>query len=218
MEQMVLASPTLLARLELLPAEKMLAAIDPGYQALEVASRLDTHLVNGHLHFVQYNADSPTGAGYADALAELFYDLPPMKEFRKRYTLTRTGSRKHLLQALLKSYKQFGGVSKPNIAIVEFRPNYHSGHSEYELFRDFFRDEGYQVEIVSPEHLEYRNGVLRKGSFEINLVYRRFGVQDFLIRFDLTHPLVRAYGDHAVCVANSFRSELAHRKPLFGLL
>src|ERR1035438_1922490 len=32
MEQMVLASPALLARLDLLPAEKMLAAIDPGYQ------------------------------------------------------------------------------------------------------------------------------------------------------------------------------------------
>src|SRR6516165_9283182 len=89
MEQMVLANPALLARLELLPAEKMLATIDPGYQALEVASRLDSHLANGHLHFVQYNADSPTGGGYADALADLFYDLPPMKEFRKRYALSK---------------------------------------------------------------------------------------------------------------------------------
>jgi hypothetical protein len=218
MEQMVLANPALLSRLELLPAEKMLASIDPGYQALEVASRLDSHLVNGHLHFVQYNADSPTGAGYADALAELFYDLPPVKEFRKRYTLTRTGSRKHLLQALLKSYKQFGGQKKPNIAIVEFRAPYHSGQSEYELFRDYFRGEGYQVEIVSPEQLEYRNGVLRKGNFEINLVYRRLGVQEFLIRFDLTHPLVQAYRNRAVCVVNSFRSELAHKKAMFGLL
>lgn len=219
MEQMVLANPTLLSRLELLPAEKMLASIDPGYQALEVASRLDSHMVNGHLHFVQYNADSPTGAGYADALADMFYDLPPVKEFRKRYTLTRTGSRKHLLQALLKSYKQFGGASKkPNIAIVEFRAPYHGGQSEYGLFRDFFRQEGYQVEIVSPEQLEYRNGVLRRGSFEINLVYRRLGVQEFLIRFDLTHPLVQAYRDRAVCVVNSFRSELAHKKAMFGLL
>src|SRR5271166_824073 len=185
MEQMVLASPALLARLELLPAEKMLAAIDPGYQALEVAARLDSHMVNGHLHFVQYNADSPTGAGYADALATLFYDAPPVKEFRKKYNLTRAGSRKHLLQALLKSYKQFGGASKkPNIAIVEFRSTYHSGQSEYQFFRDFFRDEGYAVEIVSPEQLEYRNRVLRKGSFEIQLVYRRLGVQEFLLRFD----------------------------------
>jgi hypothetical protein len=218
-QQMVMVNPVLLARLDLLPAEKMLASIDPGYQALEVAARLDTHLVNGHLHFVQYNADSPTGAGYSDALADLFYEAPPVKEFRKKYTLTRTGSRKYLLQALLKSYRQFGGATKkPNIAIVEFRSTYHSGQSEYQFFRDFFREEGYSVEIVSPEQLEYRNGILRKGSFEIDLVYRRLGVQEFLLRFDLSHPLVRAYRDRAVCVVNSFRSELAHKKAIFGLL
>jgi hypothetical protein len=218
MEQMVLTTPALLARLELLPAEKMLASIDPGYQALEVAARLDSHLCNGSLHFVQYNADSPTGAAYADALADLFYDIPPVKELRKKYSLAKVGSRKHLLQALLKSYKQFGGAKKPNIAIVEFRPAYHSGQSEYELFRDYFRQEGYAVEIVSPEQLEYRGRVLRRGNFEINIVYRRLGVQEFLIRFDLSHPLVQAYRDRAVCVVNSFRSELAHKKAMFALL
>jgi hypothetical protein len=218
MEQMVLANPPLLARLDLLPAEKMLASIDPGYQALEVAARLDTHLNNGSLHFVQYNADSPTGGGYADALAEIFFDTPPMKEVRKKYAVSKIGSRKHFLQALLKSYKQFGGARKPNIAIVEFRSPYSSGQSEYELFRDYFRDEGYAVEIVAPEQLEYRNRVLRKGNFEINLVYRRLGVQEFLLRFDLAHPLVQAYRDRAVCVVNSFRSELAHKKAMFGLL
>jgi hypothetical protein len=218
MQQMVLANPVLLARLELLPAEKMLAAIDPGYQALEVSARLDTHMTNGRVRFVQYNADSPTGAGYADALADLFFDAPPVKEFRKKYALTRVGSRKHLLQALLKAHKQFGGTKKPNIAIVELRSAYHSGPSEFELFRDCFREEGYAVEIVTPEQLEYRSGVLRKGSFEIDLAYRRLGVQEFLMRFDLTHPLVQAYRDRAVCVVNSFRSELAHKKAMFGLL
>jgi len=218
MEQMVLANPALLGRLDLLPAEKMLASIDPGYQALEVAARLDTHLNNGSLHVVQYNADSPTGGGYSDALADLFYDAPPVKEFRKKYALSKIGSRKHLLQALLKSYKQFGGTKKPNIAIVEFRAAYGASQSEYDLYRDYFREEGYNVEIVAPEQLEYRNRVLRKGNFEINLVYRRLGVQEFLIRFDLAHPLVQAYRDHAVCVVNSFRSELAHKKAMFGLL
>jgi hypothetical protein len=219
MQQMVLANPALLGRLELLPAEKMLASIDPGYQALEVASRLDSHLCNGHLHFVQYNADSPSGAGYGDSLADLFYDAPPVKEFRKKYSLAKVGGKKHLLTALLKAYKQFGGGTKrPNIGIVEFRPAYHSGQSEYELFRDYFRQEGYSVEIVSPEQLEYRNRILRRGDFQIDLVYRRLGVQEFLLRFDLTHPLVQAYRDRAVCVVNSFRSELAHKKAMFGLL
>ena len=101
---------------------------------------------------------------------------------------------------------------------MEFRTAYHSGQSEYELFRDFFREEGYAVEIVSPEQLEYRNRILRKGNFEIDVVYRRLGVQEFLIRFDLAHPLVQAYRDRSVCVVNSFRSELAHKKAMFGLL
>ena len=218
MEQIVLSNPALLARLELLPAEKMLASIDPGYPSLQVAARLDSHVRNGHLHFVQNNADLPAGTGYADALADLFYDTPPVKELRKKYTLGRVGGRKHFLQALLKAYKQFGKTKKPNIAIVEFRPTYNSGESEYRLLRDYFREEGYSTEIVSPEQLEYRNGVLRKGAFEIDLVYRRVGVQEFLIRFDLGHPLVQAYRDRAVCMVNSFRSELAHKKAMFGLL
>ncbi len=218
MQRMVLESPALLARMELLPAEKMLAAIDPGYQVPEVASRLDSHLSNGTLNVVQYNADSPSGAAYTEALADLFYDSPPVKEFRKRYQLTRVGGKKNLLGALLKAYKQFGGHKKPNIAILEFRPAYQSGQSEFQLFRDFFRNEGYAVELVSPDQLEYRNKVLRKGPFEIDLIYRRISIQEFLMRFDLTHPLVRAYRERTVCVVNSFRSELAHKKAMFALL
>src|SRR5229473_7048824 len=109
MQQMVLQNPALLAQLELLPAEKMLAAIDPGYKNLEVACRLDSHLTNGSLQLVQYNADSPTGVAWADSLSELFYNAAPVREFRKKYPLTKIGGKKHLLSALLATYKQFGG-------------------------------------------------------------------------------------------------------------
>lgn len=219
MEQMVLQTPALLARMELLPAEKMLATIEPGYQFPEVTARLDSHLNNGSLHLVQYNADSPTGLAWSEGLAAIFYDCPPVKEFRKRYALTRVGGKKYLLAALLKAYKQFGGKQKPRIAILEFRQSFQTAvPSEYELFRDFYRESGYEAEIVSPDQLEFRNGVLRRGPFEINLIHRRISVQEFLMRFDLNHPLVQAYRARAVCIVNSFRSELAHKKAMFGLL
>src|SRR5438093_6893142 len=218
MQQTVLENPALLSQLELLPAEKMLAAINPGYKTLEVTCRLDSHLNNGSLHLVQYNADSPTGVAWADGLSELFYNAPPVKAFRKRYPLTKVGGKKHLLSALLATYKQFGGRRKPKIAILEFRPTFATTTSEYELFRDFFRKEGCEAEIVSPDQLEFRNGVLRRAEFEINLVYRRVSVQEFLQRFDLSHALVQAYRAGAVCMANSFRSELAHKKAMFALL
>jgi len=216
MQKLALASPALLARMQLLPAEKMLAAIDPGYDIPEVASKLDLQINNGSLHVMQYNTDSPAGVAYSEGLSDIFYDCPPVVEFRRRYNLTRVGGKRPFLAALLKAYKQFSGAGKPNIAILEFRDP--SGSSEYELFRDFFQKEGFPCEIISPEQLEYRNGVLRAGSFEINLIYRRISVQEFLVKFSLSHPLVAAYRDRKVCVVNSFRSELAQKRSMFSLL
>jgi uncharacterized circularly permuted ATP-grasp superfamily protein len=109
-----------------------------------------------------------------------------------------------------------GIKQKPNIAILEFRDP--TGRSEYEIYRDYFRAEGFQTELVSPDQLEYRNGMLRSGNFDIDLIYRRISVQEFLLRFTLNHPLVQAYRDHKVCIVNSFRSELSHKKAMFALL
>jgi hypothetical protein len=215
-----LASPQLLSRMQLFPAEKMLAAIDPGYEMAEVSAQLDLQIQNGSLHVMQYNADALTGAAWSEGLSDLFYDCPPVKEFRRRYNLTRVGGKKPFLSALLKAYRMFaanfGTKPKPNIAILEFRDP--TGRSEYEIYRDYFRAEGFQTELVSPDQLEYRNGVLRSGTFDIDLIYRRISVQEFLLRFTLNHPLVQAYRDHKVCIVNSFRSELSHKKAMFALL
>jgi uncharacterized circularly permuted ATP-grasp superfamily protein len=216
MLKLALASPQLLSRMQLFPAEKMLAAIDPGYEMSEVSAQLDLQIQNGSLHVLQYNADALSGAAYAEGLSDLFYDCPPVKEFRRRYNLTRVGGKKPFLDALLKAYRMFGGAKSPNIAILEFRSV--TGRSEYEIFRDYFREAGFPTELVSPDQLEYRNGVLRSGSFDIDLIYRRISAQEFLLRFTLNHPLVQAYRDRKVCIVNSFRSELSHKKAMFALL
>src|SRR5438046_9875332 len=60
MQQMVLDNPAMLDQLELLPAEKMLAAINARYKTLEASFRLDTHLINASHHLVQNSVDSPS--------------------------------------------------------------------------------------------------------------------------------------------------------------
>jgi hypothetical protein len=218
-KQRALANPALLSRMELLPAEKMLASIDPGYPYLTVTSLLDTHLDNGSLRFVNYNADTAPGVAFGTALDELFYDCPPVKQFRRQYKLSRLGGTKHLVQSVLQAYKEFGGKRKPRIGVLEFRQPFQASEpSEYLLLCELFRKEGCAAEIVSPDQLEYKGGVLRQDNFAIDLVFRRVKVQEFLLRFDLSHPLVRAYRERAVCMVNSFRSELAHKKAIFDLL
>jgi hypothetical protein len=219
-EKMAVGSPALLSRMELLPAEKMLAAVDPGYSVLSVTSLIDTHLNNGTLRFARYIPDTPTGVAYGEALSDIFYEAAPVKEIRKRYHLEKLPGTKYLLQAILKTYKEWGGKSKkPNIAILEFRqPFQTTATGENSLIAEMFRREGHLVEVVSPDQIEYRNGLLRRGEFTIDLVFRRMRVQEFLTRFDLGHPLLRAYRERAVCVVNSFRSELAQKKAIFDLL
>ena len=219
-ESMALSSPALLARMELLPAEKMLAAVDPGYSFFSVTSLLDTHLHNGTVRFARYNPDTPAGVAYGEALCELFYDAPPVKEFRKKYPLAKLPGMKHLLHAVMKAYKEWGGKTKrPKIAILEFRQPFQTSESgENVLIRDFFRREGFECQVVSPDQLEYRNETLRAGDFAIDLVYRRIKVQEFLVHYDLSHPLLRAYREGKVCVVNNFRSEVAQKKAIFDLL
>ena len=219
MLRQALASPQLLSHMQLLPAEKMLAAIDPGYEVSEVSAQLDLQIHNGSLHVLKYNADALTGAAYSEGLSDLFFECPPVLEFRRRYNLTPVGGKQPFLTALLKAYNQFSGgdgSKKPNIAILEFRSA--TGRSEYEIFREYFRAAGYPTELVYPEQLEYKNGVLRANGFDIDLIYRRVSVMEFLLRFNLSHPLLQAYRDRRVCVVNAFRSELSHKKAMFALL
>ncbi len=176
-------------------------------------------LHDGTLKFTNHHADAPAGVLYGDALADLYYEAPPVKEFRKKYKLKKLGGTKFLLSALVKSYKEFGGKQKkPRIAIAELKQPFSGGAGDYAQLADFFSSEGYATEVVSPDQLEYRNGVLRRGEFAIDILYRRIRLQEFLVRFDLSHPMVRAYKEHAVCMVNSFRAEVGAKRAIFDLL
>jgi len=218
-EQLALETPTLMSRINMLPAEKMLATVNPGYSSLAVTALLDTHLNNGTLQFVGCTTDSPTGVLYGESINNLFYEAPPVQEFRKKHALHKVGGSQPFLDSVLAAWEEFGGKKKPNIAILQFKQTYTNGdNGENHLLAEMFRRGGYSADIVSPDQLEYRNGVLRRGYFDVDIVYRRVRVSEFLMRFDLNHPLVRAYRDRAVCMVNSFRSEIVQKKALFELL
>jgi hypothetical protein len=209
----------LLARMALLPGEKMLATVDPGYPYFAVASLLDTNLHNGSFRFLDCSVSGSDDVVLSDALAEIFFESRPVKELRKRYKIAKVSGARKLLSALLAAYQATGKKKFPHIAIVEFRNPFQTGPShESHVLAEHFREAGYRTEVVTPDQLEYRNGILRRGDFSIDLVYRRISAQEFLVRFDLSHPLLRAYREGAVCVVNSFRTEIIQRKSIFALL
>jgi hypothetical protein len=199
--------------------ERELVRIDPGYRAVSPTARLDSFLTEDTYSFVELNGESPAGIAYADAAYEIFSALPAMRRFAERYNLRRFHGRPLMLETLLTAYAEFAGgrpERPPSIAIVDLKglPT----QKEFELFREYFEGEGYPSIICAPQELEFSGGRLRCGDFEIDIVYKRLLVNEYLPIIKEYPALLEACRARAVCMVNSFRSKLIHKKALFAVL
>ncbi len=217
-------TPRLLRQLALSEAEIRLADIDPGYATASTAARADAFILPDSLQFAEYNGESPAGAGYSQGLAELFAEEPLMTRFRDQFDARFYRPVEALLDALVASYREWGGTASPPLmAIVDWRevPTF----SEFEILRDAFVARGVPTIICDPRDLEYvgtagphaGTGLYVHGR-RIDLVYRRVLINDIIAREDECRALLDAYEQRAVCVANSLRCKIPHKKAFFAVL
>jgi Circularly permuted ATP-grasp type 2 len=222
----MLQDATLRADLMLTPGEEELIAMHPGYLEPSAHSRMDTFLTvdGGSLQFVEYNGESPAAIAYEDELSQVFLETPALRAFSERYAVSALPARQHLLACLLESWAAFGGSGSPTIAILDWRglPT----HSEFLLFQRYFHERGLQAIICAPDDLRFDGKRLRAlveggAPVEIDLVYKRVLTSELLVHYGddaLAHPLMRAYAAGKVCLVNSFRAKLLHKKSIFALL
>jgi uncharacterized circularly permuted ATP-grasp superfamily protein len=155
-------------------------------------------------------------------MVEIFDQLEVMREFRTTYRARALPHRQGLQQLLLDTYRAWGGDGTPAIAIVDYREAV--TWSEFEHLRERFAADGIPTVIADPGELEYdgkrlyANTSERRSATAIDMVYRRVLQHEFLAKYDLDHPLVRAYADRAVCVVNPFRTKPVHTKLIMALL
>jgi len=207
----------LLAVLGVTERETMMARIDPGYPRLCVSSRLDSYLSDSGFQFLEYNAETPAGVGDQMQLEKVLYRLPHLKEFLNQHAHWRPEPHRRLLAALLAAYREWGGKEEcPQIAIVDWKGV--ATESEFRVLQEYFCAEGYQTIIADPGELSYDKVHLKAGDFRIDIVYKRVVIHEFFERCDEDHPLARAYVDRRICMANSFRTKLAHKKASFAIL
>ena len=211
--------PSIVADLGVTEVERELISIDPGYRAVSPTARLDSFLTEAAYSFVELNGESPAGIAYVDAAYDIFSRLPVMQKFGDTYNVRPLYGSRYMLDVLLDSYEEFLGRKPeaiPRIAIVDLgeRPT----QSEFELFKEFFERQGYPTIICTPEELEFSNNRLRVGDFQIDIVYKRLLVNEYLPIIGEYPALVDACRARAVCMVNSFRSKLIHKKALFAVL
>jgi hypothetical protein len=217
MADLYFTEPSLRPLYKLKPEEEELAAIDPGYPNLIRITRNDAFLTDDSFKFIEFNCDSPGGPYWADTLTDIIFETPVMKELQKKYWFHKNYFVPQTLDALLDAYRGFGGKKeKPFIAIVA------GGGVTLEEFKAIARwltERGYPSEYSEPQWLEYDGKVLRTNTGNaIDIIYRRGWLPDWTTRMADIKPLIKAFRDGAVCVANTPRTILAANKSLMAVM
>lgn len=210
---------SILDELGITEVERDLIRIDPGYSHVSPTSRLDSFLTEDTYSYVELNGESPAGIAFADSATKIFESLPVMKKFGERFRAEGLEGRSKMLDVLLDCYEEFIGrkpEQAPRIAIVDLDdlPTI----KEFELFRDFFEQNGFASVICSPSQLEFKNDRLSFEGQPIDIVYKRLLVNEYLPIMDVQSALLDAYRAGAVCMVNSFRGKLVHKKAIFAVL
>jgi hypothetical protein len=217
--QRAMADTGFRAQFGLEPWEQALLAQDPGFPEPSPMGRLDAFFAGADdgLRFTEYNAETPAGAAYGDALAEVFLALPVTGVFLRRFQLRPLPVLHQVLHALLRAHGRWsGGRRQPRIAIVDWRdvPTV----SEFRLTAEYLARHGLEAVIVDPRELDYRAGTLRGPAGAVDLVYKRVLINELVARGGLEQPLIRAVREGAVCMVNPFRCKILHKKASFAVL
>lgn len=198
------------------PEAARLIKIDPGYSESVVFSRYNAILEGESLKVLEFNCDSPVGAGYTDELENLLLAQPPLTDFFHEHALQRSCRSQDVLEALLAAYEQFGGYETPNIGIVDWK-NVRT-LPEFEYLKRHFESKGYKTVIADPRELTFKGGKLYHKNTPLRLLLRRVFFDELLERLDEVEDLIKAYEARAVCMVNSLRSRLTGTKAIHAIL
>lgn len=214
-----ISDDNVLNELGVTPVERELIKIDPGYAHVSPTSRLDSFLTDDSYSYVELNGESPAGIAFSDSASEIFSKLPVMAKFAETYNFRTLEGSSKLLEVLISCYTEYcGGTMKRNpvIAIVDLKglPTI----KEFELFHDYFESNGYESIICSPDELKFDGDRLSCNGVEIDIVYKRLLVNEYLPIMEQQPDLLDAYRAGAICMVNSFRGKLVHKKAVFAVL
>ena len=214
-----MADSALRAQFGLTAWEEQLIHADPGFDVASPTSRLDAFFADGEggLKFTEYNAETPAGAAYNDALSRAFLSLPVMHEFSRTHIAVPLPAAPSVVHALLNAYYGWRGVREaPTIVILDWKevPTY----SEFVLFEREFRALGIEAFIADPRDAEYTNGRLMIGGKHVTLIYKRVLIDELVTREGLDSPVIQAVRDGAVCMVNPFRCKMLHKKASLAVL
>jgi len=200
------------------------AQIDPGFLDVAPLARLDAFLEAGVPRFLELNAESPAGMGYASVLGPLLLADPAAAGWG---ALGFTDPVPHVIRTVRALAREwcvgtqaaargiaFGRAFR--ITIVDFAGA--ATAPEFDLLAAAFRAAGHPTVVVSPSELRFDGDRLHAAGAPVDVLFRRLLVSNLRAQPDACGALLAAIRSQRVCMVNSLRTALLHCKGIFALM
>lgn len=200
------------------------ARIDPGFPDVAPLARLDAFVEEGTPRFLELNAESPAGMGYASALGPLLLADPAAAGWGGLAFVDPLPFVLSTFRALAREWRARTDAERRGVAFgrpfrvvivdcagVATAPEFH-------LLAAGFRAAGHPTEVVTPGELSFDGDRLYARRAPVDVLYRRFLVADLRRDPRPFEPVLAAARAQRVCMINSLRTALLHSKGVFAFL
>ena len=216
--QAAVADRSVRAQFRLTGWEEALVLENPGFPWPSPVSRLDAFFAGEDgLRFTEYNAETPAGPSFNDVLTEVFYALPAVRAFVRRWDVRPLPARHNILHALLTAHEAWSGTREiPRVAVLDWLDV--PTRREFTLFQEYAARQGVPCIVADPRSAELRAGTLTLDGTPVDLIYKRVLINELIERCGVEHAVVRAVRERAVCMVNPFACKILHKKASLAVL
>jgi hypothetical protein len=224
--------PALRAQFRLADWEEALLRDGPRAPISSPTARLDAFVVDtegdgGTFALTEVNGETPAGAGYNDALAEVFVGLPALRAFARQWHVFPLPARHGITEAILGAWRRWTAAtgraagSLPRIAILDWDDV--PTRAEFLLFQEHFASMGIEAVIADPRACEYRRDAAGSGALyleggAVDVIYKRVLLSELVERAGVENDVLRAWRDSAVCMVNPPDGKILHKKASLAVL
>jgi hypothetical protein len=180
-----------------------------------VLGRFDGFLgPDGGYSIIEYS-NTPGAMIYGQRLAEIFEELPIMRDLRRSLSMRFIPTAKRMVDAYRRAHRQWGGRGRPRLAVVDRDLLSGSRYVEKRAATALLREGGVDVDVVRSEDLTFARGRLRARGSAVDAVYY---LTDEVLEERGEDAIIRAIESGAVWLVVSPRDTARFSKAAFAAL
>lgn len=200
--------------------ELSLYQVDPGYPGTIQISRFDGFLDGDELVFLEFNCDSPGGAGYGDVIHEAFLEVikrnPELVDGYEIPASSRIHALKETLVACYDAWREDRDrPASPYVVLADW-PDVGS-RPDIDITVERLSAMGLEVAFADPRTLALDGDDLVHDGRRVDVLYKRV-ITDELIEADGAGAILDAYRAGTICMVNAPRSMIVGNKKIMAAL